>query len=919
MMLDMTGEVVGRADEMAAVERLLAEARTSPAGLVLDGDAGIGRTTIWRAAIARAAAMGFTVLMASGAPTEVAMAFAGLADVLAGVGQTIFDSLVPLHRRALAAVLGGDPRGENERLVGAAFAGVLDRLSQHSTVLIAIDDAQWLDDASRLVLGFNLRRLVGPVAVLATTRRGDPAHPDDLSWLQLPDPHDMARMTVAPMSLGALQSVLVGKLGRTFPRPTMVRIHALSGGNPFFALELARAVTTDPDVLNAALPPTLASIVHRWIGELDPETAQVLLTVAEAADPTVATIAAATGHDAEHVVTLLEPLESSGVLSFEGSRIRFSHPLSAAGISTLSPPPQRRAVHRRLAQTTDDPELRARHLALGSPYGDADTLAALDVAAEVARGRGAPATAAELIDLAIALGGDNPTRRLLSAAHHFRAGDIARARAVAEVVVAGETGLPHVMAVNVVAAAHIYDNSYVEAAALLTSVLHEATAITAVHVQTLLSLAMAEGMSGQFEPSLRHAADAVDRARESGLAGMESQALSMRTTLECAQGYGLDTVALQRALDLEGTDSDVPVPFSARAVSSLLAAWTGNLESARTQMAEVAAVCEERDAETEMMWVDAHRTFIDVWLGRYVDAANTAADLLRRAEQLGGDNTFVIAALIQAAVAAHTGQEDLTRHWADVALTRAQNCSAQYLTDWPLMSLGLLEVSLGNYPEAVKTLEPLLARFDITPGTELFTSSHLPDAIEALINTGQSERAVPLIEALESNGAQLDRAWMLAGGAHGRAQLLAAHGDLAGAEDFAHRALAEYGRLPMPLPRARTLLLLGQLQRRQRRRQQAAATFSEAAAIFDSIGSTQWSLHAHAELARLATRSKTDTSLTGAEMLVAQNVAAGQSNKEVAATLHMAPKTVEMHLSRIYRKLGIRSRGQLAARLRANQ
>lgn len=918
MMLDMAGKIAGRADEMGAVQQLLTRARTGPAGLIVDGDTGIGKSTVWRAAIAVAAAMGFTVLVASGAPAEAGLAFAGLADVLAGVSGTILESLLPLHRRALEAVLGGDPRGDNERLVAAAFAGVLDRLSQASPVLIAIDDAQWLDDASQLVLGYNLRRLVGPVAVLATVRSGDRSHADDLSWLRTPEPQDMARVTVSPMTLGTLHNVLVDKLGHTFARPTMVRIHDLSGGNPFFALELARAVAVDPQVLNAALPPTLADFVRRRVGEFDPDTAQVALTVAEAADPTVPTIAAATGCDAEHVVKLLEPLEAGGVLSFDGPRIRFTHPLMAAGIATLATPSQRREVHRRLARTTEIPELRARHLALGSPYGDADTLAALDAAAEAARGRGAPAAAAELLDLAIQLGGDNPTRRLLSARHHFKAGDIPRARAVVEAVVAGETGLLHAMAVNVVAAAHIYDHSYTEAAALLTGVLPDVAAVPAVHAQTLLSLAMAEGMSGQFEPSLRHAAEAVECAHRNGLAGLESQALTMWTTLSCGQGHGLDTVALQRAFELEDPHGDTPVPYSPRAVSALLAGWTGDLESGRRQMGQVAEECEERGAETEMMWVDAHRTFIDIWLGRYADAANTATALLHRAEQLGGDNALVIAALMQATLAAHTGQEERTRYWADVALTRARRCSALYLIDWPLTSLAFLEVSLGNYSQAVTTLEPILARFDTTPGTELFTSSHLPDAIEALINIDQAERAVPLVEALESNGARLDRPWMLAAGACGRARLLAASGDLVGAEELVHRAMAEHDRLPMPLERARSQLLLGQLQRRGRRRQEATATLSEAAATFDRIGSMQWSARAHAELDRLATRSGADTVLTDAEILVAKRVTAGLSNKEVAAALYMAPKTVEMHLSRIYRKLGIRSRGQLAARLRTD-
>jgi hypothetical protein len=187
----------------------------------------------------------------------------------------------------------------------------------------------------------------------------------------------------------------------------MARIHQLSAGNPFYAIELARALTESADEV---APGTLAELVRARIGSLDPAVHDVLLAAACLAAPTVELVGEATAADHGRLIELLEVAERHGIVSIEGNRIRFTHPLLAGGVYTDASPTERKLMHRRLAEVVVESELRARHLALASTTGDRETLEALDDAAASAQARGTPAAAAELLELAIALGGGGDDR-----------------------------------------------------------------------------------------------------------------------------------------------------------------------------------------------------------------------------------------------------------------------------------------------------------------------------------------------------------------------------------------------------------------------------------------------------------------------------------------------------------------------------
>jgi ATP/maltotriose-dependent transcriptional regulator MalT len=519
-----------------------------------------------------------------------------------------------------------------------------------------------------------------------------------------------------------------------------------------------------------------------------------------------------------------------------------------------------------------------------------------------------------LVDLAIGLGGDNPQRRMLAAGLHFRAGNIGRARGELEPTIAAmPAGIMRAIALNLLAGTRIYDDSFIEAAELLKRALPDTEGNAAVLAQTHLTLSMAQAMAGEFDESLRNSEQAVARAEESGRPILISQALAFWVSLKCMYGHGVDEISLQRSLDLENPDKDVPISFRASAAKALVLAWSGRLDEARTQMLDVRRNCMDRGAESDMMWIASYTTLIDIWLGRFADAALVGEDTMERAQQLDGPNMLVIAGLVRTAVAAYRGRERDARAEARQAIEDAQGCGAVYLTEWPIMSLGFLEVSLENYAEALTTLQPLLDRFDATPGTEIMTSAYLPDAVEAMVALGRLDDAEPLIDALESNGRNLDRPWMLAVGARCRAMWLAASGDLEAADRAARQAITHHQRLPMPFELARTQLLLGQLERRQRHREAAKATLRTALGAFEEMGTPLWAARARAALARTA--PSRGSVLIPSEQRIAELAASGMSNQDIAAALFISAKTVEANLTRVYRKLAIRSRAQLSSHL----
>ncbi len=392
-------EIVGRQEELDAIEQFLARVTDGPAALVLSGEAGIGKTILWEEGVEEADRRYGSVLMCRGIEAEASLSFAGLSELLAPVFEEVADTLLPPRRRALEVALlivePGDA-APDVHAIGLAVLDVLRTLALAGPVLVALDDLQWLDPASADVVQIALRRLRDePVRLLATVRLGpDLANPFELDRSFTASRFE--QLPIGPLSVAAIHTLLEERLGLEFTRPELARVWEATGGNAFFALELGREFvrTNTRPVPGEALhiPESLQELLGGRLGRLPADTADVLLEVASLARPTVEVVAKAHGDQAQ-VLEALEAATRESVVELDGEHIRFAHPLLASICYQRAPVWKRRAVHRALAGAVSDVEERARHLALAAEGADPGIASELDKAAEQAAARGASAAA----------------------------------------------------------------------------------------------------------------------------------------------------------------------------------------------------------------------------------------------------------------------------------------------------------------------------------------------------------------------------------------------------------------------------------------------------------------------------------------------------------------------------------------------
>lgn len=908
---------VSRSGERRAVDDLLSAAEARPSALVMAGEPGIGKTTLWLAGVAKASELGYRVLSTRADEAESVLAYASVADLLEDVEPEAFEGLPDLQRVALDRVLlraGAEGPPTDQRVTGSAVASVVMALARARPVLLAIDDAQWLDGSSQAVLAFAARRLSGRIGILLTGR-ANAGDPDPAAWLQLRTPDAVNRMRIGPLSFGALHLLITERLGRALPRPTMVRIHEVSGGNPFYALELASAVENRSPSAGAVLPSTLAELVKMRIAHFDGEVGDMLLAACSVADASVDLLANATKVPVGRVVELLEGPEREGVVRIDGNRVIFAHPLLARGIYANAGPARRRRMHRALAAVEVQPELRARHMALGAASAEPETLRALDDAAAVAVTRGSAAAAADLYELAIGLGGDTPTRRLCAAEQHLLAGDTRRARAMIEPAIGDfGPGPSRAAALTLLGATRMSDHDYAAALPLLTAAIDHAEGDPGLLVKAQLWLSRALTMTGRPQQAHRQAELALASAESHGSAKLISQSLAVHVMLGCARGQGRDESALRRALDLEVPDPDVAAPFQACVADAVTRAWTGRLDEALVGLIAARRRCVEKGSDADLLYVSSQLSMVYVWLGRYSVAADVAQDMLTRGEQIGGGHPVVVARTQRAIASSFLGRERAAREDARAAIAGARRSGAEFLTVGPLMTLGFLEVSLGHHARALNVLQPLLVGGSTAAGQGMVAASYIPDAVEAMAALGRLEEATPLVESLEGRGAELNGPWTSAVAARCRSLLLAAQGELTAAEEMLRCALLQHDQLSMPFERARTQLLLGQVLRRQRRKSLAATTLREAHGTFEQLGTPLWADRTAVELNRTDAPRTKHSGLTSSELRVARLATSGMTNKDIASALFISPKTVEHNLSSVYRKLAVRTRAELASR-----
>jgi DNA-binding CsgD family transcriptional regulator len=908
--------LVGREQELGAIARLLDARDHLPGAVVLPGEAGIGKTTLWLAGIDAAADRGFRILSARPSGAETRFSFVGLADLLDDAGAVVAE-LPPIQRRALeAALLLGKPEADaDDRAVAAAFLAALRQLAGGSPICLAIDDVQWLDAASLAAVGYALARLDRePVAALLAVRGELP------EWLRRAVPDERLRtVEVTGLSLGATHELLHTRLGATFPRPTLIRLWETSRGNPFFALELATALQRRGGTLapgeELPIPSRLDELLHARIDGLGPQAREVAQAVAALADPTVALLEAAL-HDRCNP-GLAEALDAR-ILELDGEDVRFTHPLLGAAVVARQTPGSRRSVHARLAEVVPSAEERARHLALATVEPDGDVASILEEAADALRAGGAPAAAAELAEEALRLTPAaepvDARRRLLAAADlHGRAGDTERGIALLETALTtAAPGLERATVLTHLAGVHPSAKASIR---LYRDALAEAGDNAALQATINLSLAALLRWSEGVEQGFEHAVLAVRAASRADDESLRCRAIATHGELYFRSGRGIPAEEMEEALAIERSLPGEPLSDGATWARCEQLCWSADVDGAREFLSTVRATVEMQEnpgARATILWFVA---FNEWRAGNWEQADRFAVEAFDLFTQLG--QLHAPYELPAALIAAHRGRLDDARARAEGAFARAVADGlgvAQSAHGWVL---GFVELSAGNTEAALAHLRrsyELRNTFFLEPAARI----ELGDLLETLMVSGELEEAEEIITTWQERAGRLDRAWALAILARSRGLLLAARGDLDGAFASFERALAEHARSTDPFHHARTLLALGRTQRRAKQRGAARATLEDALARFERLGAPLWAEQTRAELARIGGRAPSNGELTEAERRIALLVAEGRTNREVAAALFLTVHSVETTLTRVYRKLEVRSRAELAHRFAAN-
>jgi DNA-binding CsgD family transcriptional regulator len=924
----MGDAVFGREAELSVVEAFLDDARGGTVALLLDGDSGVGKTTLWREALQAARDRSYRVLSCQPAESEAKLSFAALGDLIGGVVEETEVPLPGPQARALdVALLRVEPEGAppDSRAVSMAVLEVVRALAATGPVVLAVDDVQWLDTPTARVLEFALRRLgAEPVGLLATLRTDEGSGaPFGLDRF-LPE-HRFRRLPVGPLTVDALGQLLRERVGQGFLRPTLVRLHEMSEGNPFFAIEIARAsIRGDKPATGQLLPVphSLRELVRRRVEALPADAREALLAAAALSSPTVEAVRAAVGGDDDTEEALARAVDA-GVIEVDRGQIRFSHSLFGSVIFSEASSEERRALHRRLGAVSADAEERARHLALAADGPDEDVAAALDEAAWRANARGAPDAAAELSAMAVRLTSpDHPIelleRSMDGADHHVAGGDTRQARVLLEGAIdAAPPGPARARALRLLAGVRAMEESWTVGIGLFRQALDEAGEDRALRGRIEQGLGYAGLFMGDLASARLHARSALELAEEVGDPAVIAEALGFVAYLEFVAGRGVRMDLLNRGVALERQTEGYWVrtvrPSYTRAQ---LLKYTDEFDASRSGFHALLENAEERGEEHPLPALHHHLAELECWAGNWEAAETHAREGLEAALQTGMAFYRTMALYATALVDAHLGRVDAARAAATEGLKLAESAGVMTTQIQCLSVLGFLELFMGNPAGAHRHLEPaaeLLAKMGVE---EPAVFRFVPDEVEALVALGDLDGAAALLDPFEDRARSLDRAWALATGARCRGLLLAASGDLAGAVEALQAALGHHARVPEPFALARTHFVLGRVQRRAKLRGEARESFERALGIYAELGARPWAERAGREARRVGVRAPGPFQLTPTEERVASLVAEGHTNQEVADALFMSVNTIEWNLSRIYRKLGVRSRTELAARLR---
>ncbi|SNX64873.1 regulatory LuxR family protein [Streptomyces sp. TLI_55] len=906
--------VIGREEVFGQAREQLARGGS----VLLHGPAGIGKSTVLRALAADNSGSARTVLRCSATESESHLPFLALADLLGLVLDEVTGKLPVAQRTALESALTGRGESTLQRdglALRLAVLSALRALAAEGPVLIVADDVQWLDSASAELLGFAARRLGGtPVRMLCAVRTEGQEYDRHLRA----SPPDTLALRVNPLSRTQV-SELLGHRGYTgLPRSTVRDIHRTSGGNPLFALELGRALSENPTPPRPGeplpVPTSLRTLVLNRLEMLSDEARRTLLVASAGARPTPALLRAAGRENAEAETAQAAAL---GLLATdpEGPAVRFAHPLISAALYAEAPAHERRAAHAALSKAASDPIERARHLALATTGTDPDTADSLAEAASLARDRGAPSVAASLGLLAARhtpAEGNPDARRLQAAEDAITAGELDLARDIARDVLTRAT----VPADRVRAWIIVIDTAG-HAMTEVDSVFPQALAdagddpqlLALIHYQLTWRALLVDG---DFDRAREEAAHSAALAAQAGDRYNELMALACQAQIETLMGHPDAPATIKKALK-EPQDPRVSCHHNGAGYSRFR--WlimSDQLAEARATVTTLLREVQRTGAvESEVHFLRgvAETELRSGHCGRALDLARESL-VMARDTGIGEVASAVLTSLCEAS----GGDVERALELAREAVDHAEEDGDQMYVSRALTALGYAQLVAGDAEGAVRSLRRVRELEHGLGITDPARGRWQGDLAEALVRTGELSEAQDVIDVTREQALRLGRESVLA-------VLDRAEGLLRAARSEHEAALAQLtsvqdrlAKLGYGLEEARTAFALAQL----RTRRPGPTSYDEAARLFRRCRALPWLRQVDAAsavpaadpepAAAPAPASDALEGLAAMERQVAALVMEGATNREIAARLFISVKTVEATLTRVYRKLGIRSR-----------
>jgi DNA-binding CsgD family transcriptional regulator len=922
--------LIGREAEFQAIGGFLKAIPLGSRALLFSGDLGIGKTALWEAALARAASSDFRVLASRPSEAESRLSFSVLADLFGSELSAGVPELPLVQREALESALfladseGSEP---NELAVSLGVLGVLRALAGIGPLVIGIDDLQWVDPPSGRALEYALRRLDRePIGVIATIRgKGPPNLPLRLERAMSGD--RLRFLEVRSLSERDLGALLRDRMQTRLSRSEVGELHRMSGGNPFFAIEIAGAVDRGEGMGDGdkfPIPESLREAVRDHLRALPGEVKDVLVAAAALSVPTPDLLATAMD-SSDTVDRALAIASEASVIGVDDEQIRFVHPFLGSVLLAELTPESTRDLHRRLANIVTDPEERARHLALGADGPDAIVAGALEDAARSVSGRGASSAAADLAEMAHRLtpadsAGDRTRRGIAAAEYHFEAGDPARAAALLETLLPElASGPARGAALQRLGWIRYHEDGWAIAESLFEEASADAADDARITAALDLDRSTAALLSGDLPRAAALSREALDKVEALGNQGLIGDALAVAGSVAFLSGEGVPDEQMGRAVGVETWSRPRPTAAHPSVAYGLLLKWSDDLDGARKRLESACERTRDQGNERSLPFLLFHLAELECWAGNWDTAERRAAEADEIAVATAQESSRAFTLYARALVDVLRGRVEPAREATSEGLGIAERTGASPVAILHLSLLGSLELALGDTGSAARYLGPL-ADATIRSGIrEPGVLRYLGDVLDTLISVGDLERATNVLEPLEESSKRVGRVWGLAVSARCRGQLESATGDQPRALRSLDEALEHQGRLAQPFELGRTMLAKGIIQRRDRQKAGARTTLEQALGLFQELGAPLWVERTTAELGRIGGRAPSSLDFTATERRVAELVAGGSTNQEVAATLFMSVKTVEWNLSRIYRKAGVRSRTELASWLSAGR